>query len=146
MAVYTAQDLRFAGPLPNAWSLSGVHISRADPLCTDKVRMVGDPIALVVAESRYAARDAADLIEVDYEELPAVVDVERALEPGAATIWDNAPGNEAYRVEVGDKARPTRPSGRRTRRSASGWSTSASSPTRWRRGAWSRSGSRARSS
>ena len=103
VAVYTAQDLRFAGPLPNAWSLSGVHISRSDPLCTDKVRMVGDPIALVVAESRYAARDAADLIDADYEELPAVVDVERALEPGAPTIWDNAPGNQAYRVEVGDK-------------------------------------------
>ncbi|MDQ3700823.1 MAG: xanthine dehydrogenase family protein molybdopterin-binding subunit, partial [Chloroflexota bacterium] len=103
VAVYTAEDLHFAGPLPNSSALSGVHVSRSDPICAEKVRMVGDPIAFVVAESRYAARDAADLIEADFEELPAVVDPERALEPGAATIWDNAPGNEAYRVEVGDK-------------------------------------------
>ena len=104
VAVYTARDLRFSGPLPNAWTLAGVHTSRHDPLCVEKVRMVGDPIAFVVAESRYAARDAADLVDADYDELPAVVDVEKALEPGAATIWDNAPGNQAYRVEVGDKA------------------------------------------
>jgi carbon-monoxide dehydrogenase large subunit len=104
VAVYTARDLRFDGPLPNAWALAGVHTSRHDPLCLDRVRMVGDPVAFVVAESRYAARDAADLVDVDYEELPAVVDVERALQPGAATIWDNAPNNEAFRTEVGDKA------------------------------------------
>jgi carbon-monoxide dehydrogenase large subunit len=103
-AVYTAQDLHFDGPLPNAWTLAGVHTSRRDPLCKDKVRMVGDPVAFVVADSRYGARDAADLVEVDYEDLPAVVDVEQALRPGAATIWDNAPDNEAYRTEVGDKA------------------------------------------
>jgi carbon-monoxide dehydrogenase large subunit len=104
VAVYTAQDLTFDGPLPNAWTLAGVHTSRHDPLCADKVRMVGDPIAFVVAESRYAARDAVELVEADYEDLPAVVDPEAALRPGAATIWDNAPGNEAFRTEVGDKA------------------------------------------
>src|SRR5205085_2736787 len=60
VGVYTARDLTFGGPLPNAWSLAGVHTSRHDPLCVEKVRMVGDPIAFVVAESRYAARDAAE--------------------------------------------------------------------------------------
>jgi hypothetical protein len=104
VAVYTTADLHFDGPLPNAWTLAGVHTSRHDPLCADKVRMVGDPITFVVAESRYVARDAAELVEADYEELPAVVDVERALQPGAATVWDNAPGIEAFRTEVGDKA------------------------------------------
>src|SRR5262245_29845170 len=103
VAVYTARDLHFDGPLPNAWALAGVHTSRRDPLCVDKVRMAGDPIAFVVAESRYAARDAAELVDADYDELPAVVDVEQARQPGAATIWDNAPSNEAYRTEVGDK-------------------------------------------
>src|SRR5688500_772768 len=104
VAVYTADDLRFGGPLPNAWTLAGVHTSRKDPLCKEKVRMVGDPVAFVVADSRYAARDAAELVEGDYEELPAVVDVEKALEPGAATIWENAPNNQAYQTEIGDKA------------------------------------------
>ena len=104
VAVYTAEDLTFGGPLPNAWTLAGVHTSRHDPLCKDKVRMVGDPIAFVVADSRYAARDAAELVEGDYEELAAVVDVEKALEQGAAAIWDNAPNNQAFRTEIGDKA------------------------------------------
>src|SRR5688500_12759607 len=71
-AVYTANDLRCVGPLPNGGTRAGVHVSRHDPLCAGKVRMVGDPIAFVVAESRYAARDAAELVEADYEELPAV--------------------------------------------------------------------------
>ena len=42
-------------------------------------------------------------MEADYDELPAVVDVEQALQPGAGVVWDNAPGNEAFRKEVGDK-------------------------------------------
>jgi carbon-monoxide dehydrogenase large subunit len=104
VAVYTAADLEFGGPLPNAWSLAGVHTSRHDPLCKEKVRMAGDPIAFVVAESRYAVRDAAELIEADYDELPAVVDPEQAMEPGAALVWDNAPNNLAFRTEVGDKS------------------------------------------
>ena len=49
----------------------------------------------------HAVRDAAELVEADYDELPAVVDVEQALQPGV--VWDNAPGNEAFRKEVGDK-------------------------------------------
>src|SRR5438876_7580465 len=53
VAVYTAKDLQFGGPLPNAWALAGVHTSRHDPLCAEKVRMFGDPIAFVVAENRY---------------------------------------------------------------------------------------------
>ena len=61
--------------------------------------MVGDPIAFVVAERHGAGR--AELVEADDE--PAVVDVEQALQPGAGVVWDNAPGNEAFRKEVGDK-------------------------------------------
>jgi len=104
VAVYTAKTIGdFAAPLPNGWNLTGVRATRRYPLAVDKVRMVGDPIAWVVAESRYAARDGADLVEADYEELPAVVDVEGALKSSTA-IWENAPDNMAYRIEVGDKA------------------------------------------
>jgi carbon-monoxide dehydrogenase large subunit len=104
VAVYTAEEIgEFAAPIPNAWNLTGVRVTRKYPLASDKVRLVGDPIAIVIAESRYTARDGADLVEGDYEELPAVVDVEQALEQGGAAVWDNAPGNEAFRTEVGDR-------------------------------------------
>src|SRR5262249_35242760 len=58
----------------------------------------------VVAESREAARDAAELIEVDYRALAAVVDGAAALEPGAPLIWEEAPGNLSYRFQKGDRA------------------------------------------
>jgi carbon-monoxide dehydrogenase large subunit len=104
VAVYTAETIgEFAAGIPNAWNLTGVRITRKFPLASDKVRLVGDPIAIVVATNRYAARDAAELVDADYEELPAVVDVEKALEQGGEPVWDNAPGNEAYRTEAGDK-------------------------------------------
>jgi len=104
VAVYTAKDLQFAAPLPNAWNLTGIRVTRHDPLATERVRMVGDGVAFVVAESRYGARDAADVVDVDYTELRPVSDPERALRKSAPNVWDNAPGNEAYRTEVGDRA------------------------------------------
>ncbi len=64
------------------------------PLATDKVRFVGEPVAAVVADSRYAAEDALELIEVDYEELPAVVDVEQALSEDAPRLYDDWPSND----------------------------------------------------
>jgi carbon-monoxide dehydrogenase large subunit len=60
-----------------------------DVLAIEKVKYVGEPIAAVVAESRYVAEDALDLIEVDYDELPAVVDVEAALAPGAPLLYED---------------------------------------------------------
>ncbi len=59
------------------------------PLATDKVRFVGDPVAAVVADSRYLAEDALELIDVDYEELPAVVDAEAGMAPGGPTLYDD---------------------------------------------------------
>src|SRR5512132_1064060 len=58
-------------------------------LATDKVRFQGQEVAFVVAEDRYSARDALELIDVEYEELPVVVDVRHALDPGAAVIRDD---------------------------------------------------------
>jgi len=74
------------------------------PLAKDKVRYFGEPVAVVVAETEALGRDAADLIEVDYEELPAVSSIEAALAKGAPQIWDEAPRNLAlnYKRAKGD--------------------------------------------
>ncbi|QKV19387.1 xanthine dehydrogenase family protein molybdopterin-binding subunit [Oricola thermophila] len=74
------------------------------PLAQTKVRYVGDAVAVVVAETRAQARDAAEAVEVDYEELPAVVEAVDALKPGAPQIHDNAPGNLIYDWEIGESA------------------------------------------
>src|SRR4051812_42541939 len=65
------------------------------PLATDTVRFVGEPVAVVVAESRHVAEDALELIDVDYEPLDAVVDAYAAIQPGAPTLHENAPDNVA---------------------------------------------------
>ena len=76
-------------------------------LATDKVRFQGQEVAFVVAESRYIARDALELIDVDYEPLPAVVDAKKALDPDAPIIRDDKEGktdNHIYDWEAGNKA------------------------------------------
>src|ERR1700722_15630827 len=65
-------------------------------LVKDRVRYVGDPVAFVVAETLNQAKDAAELIDVSYEALPAVITAEEALAPGAPAIHDENPGNEAF--------------------------------------------------
>ncbi len=75
-------------------------------LATDKVRFQGQEVAFVVAEDRYAARDALELIDVDYEQLPAVVDVRTALDPSTSVIRDDLDGktdNHCFDWETGDK-------------------------------------------
>lgn len=74
------------------------------PLATDTVRYVGDAVAIVVADTKAQARDAADAVEVSYEELPAVIDAVKALEPGAPQLHPEAPGNLIYDWEIGDQA------------------------------------------
>jgi len=73
-------------------------------LCAEEVRCVGDRVAFVVAETEAEARDAAELIEIDYETLPAVVWLEDAVEPGAPAVWPECPGNISYTVGFGDEA------------------------------------------
>ncbi|MEK0082274.1 xanthine dehydrogenase family protein molybdopterin-binding subunit [Benzoatithermus flavus] len=81
---------------------------RADPkhpiLCKDEVNYVGDYVAFVVAETREQAKDAAELIEVEYDELPAVADTAKALAAGAAQVHPEAPGNLAFDWHFGDEA------------------------------------------
>jgi carbon-monoxide dehydrogenase large subunit len=102
VAVYTAQDLKgVVGNIPVAAPLPP-HITngmgRRGPLAEGKVRFYGDPVAVVVAESRYAARDALELIDVDYEPLPAVVDPEKAAQPDAPLLYEEFGTNVAVSV------------------------------------------------
>src|SRR5262249_35669540 len=73
------------------------------PLVADRVRYAGDRVAFVVAETIAQARDAAELVEVDYEPLQSVVDIEDAAKPDAAKVWDDADGNVAFRLMFGNK-------------------------------------------
>lgn len=73
-------------------------------LSTDRVRFVGEPVAVVVADSAEEAADAIELISIEYEELPAVVDAEAALDEGAPRLFDNVPDNLVFLHGFGDKA------------------------------------------
>src|SRR5439155_16078958 len=102
-AVVTGADL--AG-LNLAW-MPTMSADTQAVLATDKVRFQGQEVAFVVAEDRYAARDALELIDVDYEELPAVVDARKALDPDAPVIRTDKEGktdNHLYDWETGDAA------------------------------------------
>jgi carbon-monoxide dehydrogenase large subunit len=109
IAVYTAADLEGVNGLPCGWLITSIDgTPMKEPphpvLAKGKVRYVGDQVALVVAETQNQAKDAAELIEVDYEILPAVVDIVDALKSGAPQIHDEAAGNKCYTWSIGDKA------------------------------------------
>ncbi|MBL8382154.1 MAG: xanthine dehydrogenase family protein molybdopterin-binding subunit [Burkholderiales bacterium] len=74
------------------------------PFARDRVRFVGEEVALVLAETRHAAEDAAALIDVDYEDLPAVAHPEDAIRPGAPLVHESVPGNVVFDFEYGDEA------------------------------------------
>ncbi|HTS88174.1 MAG TPA: molybdopterin cofactor-binding domain-containing protein [Gemmatimonadales bacterium] len=99
VAIYTGKDLadRLV-PVPCAWNVPGCDL-KVPPhplLAVDKVRYVGDAVAMVVAETRAEARDAVDLIEADYDPLPATADPEKAAAQGAAQLHTEVPGNIAF--------------------------------------------------
>jgi len=108
LAVYTAADLAAAGlpgVVPTAWLLPDIKTPEHPILAKDRVRHVGDGVAVVVAESRAAARDAADLVLVDYDPLDAVVDPKKATADGAPQLFDEAPNNIAFDWNLGDEAK-----------------------------------------
>jgi len=97
-AVYTAADLDdlWANPMPCAWPVTDDMKNPAHyPLAKDKVAYVGDAVALVLAESNVAARDAVELVDVDYDPLPAVIDLEDALSD-RVVIHDELGTNKSY--------------------------------------------------
>ena len=103
--IATAVDLAAdgLGPLPCMAAVKPLIVPPRPALAEGRVRHVGDPVAFVVAQSAEIAREAAELIEVDYEPLPSVVDGRAAIADGAPVLWDQAPGNLAYHVQRGDR-------------------------------------------
>ena len=103
VAVYTGADVNDrVAPVPCAWNVPDCDL-KIPPhllLAEEKVRYVGDPVAMVVAESRAAVRDAMDLVDVDYGPLDASIDPERATDPNAAQIHDDIPLNIAFEWHV----------------------------------------------
>jgi carbon-monoxide dehydrogenase large subunit len=95
-AVFTGKDILGVGPVPCGASLPGLRVPHHNILAQDRVYFVGHPVAVVVATDRYIAADAADLVEVDYEVLPAVADPEKALAPGAPAVHPEWPDNTAF--------------------------------------------------
>lgn len=96
-AIITAKDcpgVLFGPQKPEDWEI----------LCQDRVRYIGDEVAAVAATSPEVAKEAAQLVRIEYEELPAVYDPFEAMKPGAAVLWEQHPDNIAYRffVERGD--------------------------------------------
>jgi carbon-monoxide dehydrogenase large subunit len=107
VAAWSGDDLaeEWAGSLPCAWiPTEDTNAPEHKPLATDKARYVGDAVAVVAAVSRGAAEDAAELVEVDYEPLPAVADVERALDDDAPVVHEEFGTNRCYtwRLDAGE--------------------------------------------
>ena len=108
VTVITGADIPY-NPLPMAWPAGGAsgiqnNVNTPRALATDSVKWTGEGVAAVVAETAAQALDALELIEVDWEPLPAITDAEQALGPGAPQLHENAPGNRVFDWQVGDKA------------------------------------------
>ena len=92
--VFTAAEMNaLTNPTPPFFTLDGLYTPLFSCLAEDRVRHIGDPVALVVATSRYIAEDALELIEVEYEELDAVGTIDAALAPDHTQLWERADGN-----------------------------------------------------
>ncbi len=111
LAVFTGADMAAdeVGSLPCGWDItnrdgSAMKTPPHPPLAVDQARHVGDQVALVIAESRALARDAAELVAIDYEPLAAVTATAAANKPGAPQVWDEIPDNLCYDSGWGDEA------------------------------------------
>jgi carbon-monoxide dehydrogenase large subunit len=114
VAVFTGKDMTGVNSLPCGWDLRkeknipGVIQDLAMvphmPLSSDAARHVGDPVAVVIADSQAAATDAAEKVVVDWEPLPSVAATDKAAQAGAPQLHQGAPGNVAFRWEIGDRA------------------------------------------
>ena len=108
VAVFTGEDTAAFKTPPPMVKFPGrggtmLKVPHRDVLARGRVRYVGQEIALVVATSAPAAQDAAERLDIEYRELPAVVDAEEALQPGAPILHDDIPGNLCFDYEYGDE-------------------------------------------
>jgi len=104
VAIFTGKDMVGVNSLPCGWLLPELKIPAHMPLASDAARYVGDPVAIVIAESQSAASDAAELVAVDWEVLPSVTNTEKAAAKGSPQIHEVAPGNVAFKWQIGDAA------------------------------------------
>jgi len=103
--VWTAADVTDLGPMPSlATGPGNVEVPTYPVLCGDTVRHVGDAIAFIVADDVNSAKSAAEMLEIDYETLPAAVDTATALDADAHLVWRDRKSNLAFQYETGDKA------------------------------------------
>jgi carbon-monoxide dehydrogenase large subunit len=103
VAVYTGKDISHKiGPVPCGASIPDMKVPDHRVLATNKVYWVGHPLAVVIADSRYIARDAVDVIQVEYDELPPVLDEEKAADPKSPLIHDKIGSNVAYKMSAGE--------------------------------------------
>jgi len=108
VAVIVGGDIPY-NPLPMAWPAGGSsgiqnNVNTPRTLATDDVKWTGEGVAAVIAETPAQAVDALEAIVVDWEPLPTVVDAEKATQPGAPQLHENAPNNIVFEWQVGDKA------------------------------------------
>lgn len=105
IAVYTGQDLAAdgVGGLPCGFNPPAIKTAPHPALAVSKVRHVGDGVAVVIAESRYAAQDAVDAVVVEYEPLPAVIDPKKTTEPGAPQVHEEIPNNISFHWPLGTR-------------------------------------------
>ena len=104
VAIFTGKDMTGVNSLPCGWLLPELKIPPHPPLASVAARYVGDPVAVVIAESLSAAKDAADQVTVDWEVLPSVTSTEKAAAKGSPQIHAEAPGNVAFNWQIGDAA------------------------------------------
>ena len=106
IGVFTGEDMADVNPLPCAWQAAGVDnfVNTPRLLALGAVKQVGDPIAVVVAESVYQANDALEAIDVEFEELPVVTDAREAIKDGAPQLHENAAGNVVMHWTCGKDA------------------------------------------
>jgi carbon-monoxide dehydrogenase large subunit len=107
LGVFTAADLADLGPIPCTTVVptdGPMLVPHRPALSMDRVRYAGEPVAFVVAETEAAALDAAEGVLVEYDALPCVTEAADALAPGAPLLWDDVPGNLAFRFRKGDAA------------------------------------------
>jgi carbon-monoxide dehydrogenase large subunit len=103
VAVYTGKDIsQKIGAVPCGAAIPEMKVPDHRVLATSKVYWVGHPVAVVIAENKYIARDAADLINVDYEELSPVLDEEKAADPKSPVIHEQFGSNIAYKLTAGE--------------------------------------------
>ncbi len=102
VAVYTGKETQKIGAVPCGAAIPDMKLPEHKVLATNKVYFVGHPVAVVVAETKFAARDALDLIDVDYEVLPVVTDEEKAADPKSPVIHEQFGTNIAYKLTAGE--------------------------------------------